>query len=167
MKYLISVIPTIILYCCNPSKTSVETISQVDASRLSAVKLTNLDGSTLDWKEVEGKAVFLNFWATWCRPCVREMPFIEEAARQLKEENIVFLLATEESAEKINSFQKKYGHNLDLVRQQTSLASLGINAIPTTYIYNDQGKQVFAETSVRKWDSEENVNLIRRLIITP
>ncbi|TRX48399.1 TlpA family protein disulfide reductase [Fulvivirga sp. M361] len=167
MKYLIVFIAVITFFSCNGSRQSVEETQSVDASELSSMQLLNIDGSLINWQEVKGKAVFLNFWATWCGPCVKEMPYIEAAARALKEENIVFLLATEESTEKIKSFEQKFGYQLDLVRQKTSLASLDITAIPTTYIYNTKGKRVFAETSARKWDTDENIKLLKELMKKP
>src|SRR5687767_1362356 len=66
-------------------------------SSLESVKLTDLENKIIDIRQYSGKTVFINFWATWCKPCIAEMPSIQKAQEILKNKEVVFLLASSES----------------------------------------------------------------------
>jgi thiol-disulfide isomerase/thioredoxin len=133
-------------------KTKVE-------SEFDKIKLTELDGKAIDLYQYEGKTIFINFWATWCGPCIQEMPSIQKAKSSLKDENIVFLFASNEEVEAIEAFKKKQSYDFHYVRVE-NLEQLNIMALPTTYIFNPNKKLVFSEMGYRKWDSKNNINLI-------
>lgn len=135
---------------------TIESIDQIEL-------LTN-EGLTIDWKQYKGKIIFLNFWATWCGPCIKEMPSIQQVQELLSDHNIVFLLATEENFDKINSFNTRHKLDLKFVRQKTSLAQLDITALPTTYIFDTSGSLVFKETSSRMWNDDENVEFLNSFL---
>ncbi len=63
-------------------------------SDLTKVRLKELEGQPINLSQFEGKTVFINFWATWCKPCIQEMPTIEILQDKLKNEKIVFLFAS-------------------------------------------------------------------------
>ena len=72
------------------------------------VKLKELNNRSIDLAEYQGKTVFINFWATWCKPCIQEMPTIASAQKKLKNENVIFLLASNEAPYEIEKFMKKH-----------------------------------------------------------
>lgn len=123
------------------------------------VKLTELNGDQIDLSAYEGKTVFINFWATWCKPCIQEMPTIESAEKALKAENVVFLIASNEEPDDIERFARKRPFSFHYVRVQ-NLEELKIPALPTTYIFNKDGKLKFSETGSRDWSTQDNLNLI-------
>lgn len=127
------------------------------------IQLTDLAGQKIDLTQYQGKTIFLNFWATWCRPCIEEMPSIATAKKQFSEKDIVFLFASDEEAKRIESFEKKNGFGLTYV-QVTNFNDLNIQALPTTYIITANGKLAFSETGYRKWDEATNLQLIRNII---
>lgn len=128
---------------------------------LDQLRLKTASGTFIDWSDYKDKVVFINFWATWCGPCIKEMPSIERLKQKLSAEEVIFLFATEEDFQKIGKFKNKHSFNLTFVQQQTNLAHLEILALPTTFIFDKAGKLVFRETSVRQWDDQENVDLIK------
>ncbi len=72
--------------------------------------LKNLEGSEISLKDFEGKAVFLNFWASWCGPCRDEMPSMEKLWQRFKENDFVILAVDlRESRGEVVSFMKEYG----------------------------------------------------------
>jgi len=126
------------------------------------IKLTDLSNKTFDIKQYKGKTVFINFWATWCKPCLEEMPSIQKAMDTLKNENIVFLFASEEASEQIEDFKKGHAFPFQFVRVE-NLAELNILALPTTFIFSKQGDLAFAEMGYRKWDDKTNIDLITKI----
>ena len=127
---------------------------------LSDIELTDLSGKKIDLNNYAGKTVFLNLWATWCGPCVREMPSIQAAKKNFEKNNIVFITASDESYEQIENFRDKHGYNMNFLRLE-NMGQLNISVIPTTYIFNPKGELVFNEAGYRKWDNKENLDIIQ------
>lgn len=120
----------------------------------------DLEGNKFDWNTTKGKLVFVNFWATWCKPCIKEMPSISEAQRQLPE--VIFVVASDESPEKILKYATKHHFSFELMRSNTSVFDLDVKALPTTLIINENGKIVFNEIGARDWANEKNIELIKK-----
>jgi thiol-disulfide isomerase/thioredoxin len=126
------------------------------------IKLTDLDGNPISLTQYKGRTVFLNFWATWCKPCVYEIPSIKNAKNQLSDKEIVFLLASDETAEQIKDFKKDNYPDLNYVRL-LNLEQQNFDALPTTYIFSPAGALKFAETGYRKWDDASNIAIILKI----
>jgi thiol-disulfide isomerase/thioredoxin len=129
----------------------------------SQIKLTNLDGKEVDLTDFEGKTIFVNFWATWCRPCIQEIPSIVALQTQLAGKNIEFFFASDEEVDKIQKFMESRKMKLNFVRVENP-ESLGIQALPTTLIFDGEGNMVFSEVGFRKWDEPATVEMITKLI---
>jgi len=130
---------------------------------LEDVKLSTLTGQPVDTDEFEGKVVFINFWATWCGPCIHEMPSIEKAQTLMKDKDVVFLLASNEEPDQIERFSKKRDYNFRYV-QLNNMEELKIPALPTTFIFDSEGNLKFSETGTRMWDEPANIELISKII---
>lgn len=122
---------------------------------------TDLEGNAVALSDFKGKKVLLNFWATWCLPCLEEMPSMEEAQKLLASENYVFLFATTDKVNKINSFKKKKSYPFRYLLYNESLDKLDIYALPVTLIYNTEGKLVKRMDGATAWNSEEILNELR------
>ena len=90
------------------------------------------------------------------------MPSIEKAKNTLQNENVIFLMASGESTEEIEAFRKtrKYDFNYILIENSEEL---GIQVLPTTYIFNPQGELVFSESGYRNWNEKDNIDMIRKM----
>ncbi len=130
-----------------------------ESSDLEKLELKDLSGTRIDLSSYKDKIVFVNFWATWCKPCIQEMPTIVKAQEALKDENVVFLFPSNESVELIQEFKEKRSFNFDYL-QVTNLEALNIQALPTTMIFNTKGERVFSEAGFRDWSTQENLTLI-------
>lgn len=137
--------------------------NQSGTNDINKVKLKDLNDKEIDSDQFRGKTVFINFWATWCKPCLQEMPSIESAQAKLKGENVVFLLASNEEVDQIESFIKKHDYTFQYVLLE-NMEKLNIQALPTTYIFNSEGELKFSETGSRKWDDSTSLNLITTII---
>ena len=88
----------ITVFSCGPiSNSTQEKLPPLTAQQ---IKLIDLDNQYVDLADYKGKTIFLNFWATWCKPCIEEMPAIAKAQELLKNEPVVFILASNEPKEK-------------------------------------------------------------------
>lgn len=128
-------------------------------SEIRKVKLTELDGRQIDLSEFKGKVVFINFWATWCGPCLKEMPSIDLAQNSLKDKEVVFLMASNEDIDEIEEFKKQKSYNFHYVRL-LNMEELKMTALPTTHIYDGDGNLTFSETGARDWNEPNNLKLI-------
>ena len=127
------------------------------------IQLTDLKNRGIDIKQYKGKTVFVNFWATWCKPCIAEMPSIQKLQTRFKDELIIFLLASNEEVSEIEGFKNDNSYTFNYTRI-INLESLNIQAIPTTYIYSPDGKLIFSETGSRNWDDSANIQMILKII---
>lgn len=128
------------------------------SSDIDKVELSTLDGTAIDWNQYKGKIVFVNFWATWCKPCLQEMPTIAKAMTLPESSNVVFLFASNESVELIERFKAKQDFDFDFVQAQ-NLESLNVQALPTTFIFDESGNQIFSEAGYRDWSTPESLAL--------
>jgi thiol-disulfide isomerase/thioredoxin len=158
MRRSLFILFLIALAGCSSQKTEDQS-----AMVASQIKLTNLDGKEVDLTDFEGKTIFVNFWATWCRPCIQEMPSIAALQTQLAGKNIEFFFASDEEVDKIQKFMESRKMSLNFVRVENP-ESLGIQALPTTFIFDGEGNMVFSEVGFRKWDEPATVAMITKLI---
>ena len=113
--------------------------------------LTDLNGKSWTLKDLRGKVVLLNFWATWCPPCRKEMPDLEALYRRLKPQGFVILGISDEEAAKIEPFINQQGITypvlLDPGRKVNELFQ--IQGIPKTFVYDREGKIVAQSIDMR------------------
>ena len=158
MRQSLFILFLIMLVGCSSKKTGEQ--SSIVASQ---IKLTDLEGKEVDLTEFEGKTIFVNFWATWCRPCIQEMPSIAALQTQLAGKNIEFFFASDEEVDKIQKFMESRKMKLNFVRVENP-ESLGMQALPTTLIFDGEGNMVHSEVGFRKWDEPATVEMVTKLI---
>lgn len=144
----------------NNNNNSVTSTTVIPDKQIKLLAQTN---SGIDLSPYKGKVVFINFWATWCKPCVSEMPSLQQLTNKLKDENIVFLFASDEAVGEIDDFKKSNNYTMEFAKVE-SLGDLNISAIPTTFIYDKNGALAFTETGARQWDSEESIAMVTKII---
>lgn len=162
MKFLVNCTLLFIFTACQSGPRNSAPASNQPQRTSAEVQLKDLGNQPINLEKYKGKTVFLNFWATWCKPCIAEMPFIQNAQQQLQNEDVVFILASAEDPTEIALFKQARGYNFNYMRVENSEA-LGVVALPTTFIYDAKGKLVFSEAGVRKWDDQDNIALVRNI----
>jgi thiol-disulfide isomerase/thioredoxin len=118
--------------------------------------LQSLEGKTVRLSDFRGKAVLLNFWATWCEPCKIEMPWLVDLQKKYGSQGLQIVgIAMDDTDEKtISSFAHKMGVNYPIVLGTEKVADLygGIDGMPTLFFVDRSGKIVDHELGLRGID---------------
>jgi thiol-disulfide isomerase/thioredoxin len=149
-------------FACTERKQEQQTPAVEVVNEMNKIRLTSLNGQPISLKEYKGKIIFINFWATWCKPCIEEMPSIQEAQEILQNKDIIFLMASGESPEQIQQFKTGNPYQFNYVRIE-NIEEMNVQALPTTFIFNRKGNLVFSEMGYRNWAEKNNIDLINKI----
>lgn len=111
--------------------------------------LVDMEGNKHRLSEYKGQGVLLNFWATWCKPCEREMPYIENQYQQFKDQGVqVLAVNSSESELVINKFVERKGLNFPVMIDKDGQvqAAYGIYNLPHTFLIDKAGNVVESHT---------------------
>jgi peroxiredoxin len=126
------------------------------------------DGGTLALGDLRGKLVLLNFWATWCEPCLEEMPAMERVARVYRDRGLVVLAVSvdREGASVVKTFLKRHGLTfpVGLDPQQAVARLYRVWALPATIIVSRKGVPLYSVQGAREWDSPAGHSLFEALL---
>ena len=128
--------------------------------------LTDIDGATHTLSAYKGKVVIVNFWATWCPPCREEMPAMQRAWEQLKDDDIVLLaIDIGENEDTIFEFTANYPVEFPLLMDIDSrvIENWPVRGLPTTFVIDTQGRIVYRAIGAREWDAADILETIRSI----
>ena len=133
-------------------KTAMTKLEADDQRRQKAdFTLTDLQGKTWSLRELKGKVVLVNFWATWCPPCRKEMPDLNTLYQRFKDQGFVILAISDEEADKVKPFIAErnisYPILLDPGRKVNELFQ--VQGIPKSFVYDREGKLVAQSIDLR------------------
>ncbi len=118
-------------------------------------KLKDEEGHIFDFESVKGKVVFINFWATWCPPCIAEMPSIQGLYTDYKDK-VEFLLVTNDPYSEINKFLEENNYDFKILRPVTFNTSVfDVSTIPRTFLIDKTGTIIIDETGAANWNSDK------------
>ena len=124
--------------------------------------LSSIDGKSVSLESFKGKFVLLNFWATWCAPCRKEMPSMNNLHRQLSSKGLeVVGIHVGPSLAGVKKFLTDIPVDFTiLIDKDMGLSSYGVRGLPTTYLINPEGKLIYSATGEREWDSPEVIEFL-------
>jgi thiol-disulfide isomerase/thioredoxin len=127
-------------------------------------KVTSIDGLSRDAKIGQGKVTFISYWATWCPPCIAELPSIEKLYADYGNK-VDFVLITQEEPDKVKRFLERKELNVPAVfPQMKTPEQLFERSIPTNYIIDKTGKIVIKEQGAADWNSAKVRETLDQLI---
>jgi peroxiredoxin len=123
--------------------------------------LPDLDGVSKSFSEYRGKVVFLNFWATWCKPCEEEMPSMQLLHKKLKDRpfEMVAVSLDSEGPDVVRQFAEKYKLTFTVLHDRK-----GRVGVPETFIIDQNGVIAEKAWGPRDWSSPESIKLIMDLL---
>ena len=127
----------------------------------------DLEGNEFSLRNFENKVLFINYWATWCNPCLAEMPSMAELYNQYKENNnIVFLYLSKEDADTIIDYIPKNLslEQLPIYKIVTDDDLFSTRGIPTTFIVNRNGEIVVKDVGSAAWNDQSVVDYLDKLL---
>ncbi len=122
------------------------------------------NGEPVKLSQLRDKPIFLNFWATWCPPCIAELPSIQKLYEKYKN-NVHFIFISNESPDVVTKFITRKNYSLPLYFLEGMVPGVfETSTIPTTFIVNKRGRLILYKTGAAKWDSKKMFRLMDRLI---
>jgi thiol-disulfide isomerase/thioredoxin len=132
--------------------------------------LHDLAGADVDLRKLEGRVVVVNFWATWCEPCIAEMPSLQRLRERLGGKSLEVLAVNyAESPEKVKAFLRKSHIDLPVLLDPSKEAADAWNAkgLPMTFVVDRAGKVRYWVFGERDWSAGETLATIGKLIAEP
>lgn len=132
-------------------------------------ELQDMDENKIKLSDYKGKVVLLNFWATWCPPCVREMPSMERLQQEIDADSFkVIAINQMEDADQVFAFtgQLTVDPTFEILFDKTSSVSreYAVRGLPTTYLIDKQGMIRYRAVGGREFDHPEVIKIIEQLI---
>ncbi|MGK9118276.1 TlpA family protein disulfide reductase [Olivibacter jilunii] len=148
--------------------TPTEEIAKVEApAETSDISFKGEDGKTVTLRSLKGKVVFINFWATWCPPCIHEMPSINELRKTFKDNTeIEFLMVdVDNKIDESSAFMKDNGYDLPVYTPASNIPSDYLaGAIPTTVILDKKGEMAGRMEGGRDYTDPEIAKALNELV---
>ena len=173
MRYTRAIVTGLVLTACmaGPS-TADDLFSRLKLSRAGAgtavpsFELSTVDGKTIEFSQLRGKVVVLNFWATWCGPCKEEMPALDRLSRQFNPRDVAVLtITTDHERTGIQQFMTQFHSTLPVLLDEQRDVSLAfmVRGLPTTVFISKNGTVVGRAVGPREWDGPDAIGFIQHL----
>ncbi len=124
-------------------------------------------GGSVRLSDLSGQVVFLNFWATWCVPCLKELPAMDRLSKALAGKPFVMLAVNlRESPEKVRAFAQDHPVGFPFLLDPTGQVSreYGVSGIPLTYIVDREGYMIARALGPREWDHPDLLHFFEHLL---
>jgi peroxiredoxin len=132
-----------------------------------ALGLKDLDGRMVRLADFRGRPVLVHFWATWCAPCVEELPSLQRLADRLAPQGLEIIAVNEqETAARIRPFAERLGLALRIVRDHDGSArdAWGVRVFPSTFVVGPDGRIALAGIGAVDWDDGGVESRLRALL---
>jgi len=128
--------------------------------------LMSTDGRDIKLSDYEGQFVLVNFWATWCPPCVEEMPSLDNLHKHFAGANFKVLgVHAGPALVTVKTFLEKHPVSFDIViDKKMELSSWGVTGLPTTFLVSPEGEIIYKAVGECEWDSDNMFDFIEAVI---
>ena len=145
----------------SPSETKVENQTRIENTDW---QLKGLNTDNINFNQLENKVIFISFWATWCAPCVAEMPSMQKLYDDYKNK-VTFLFVTNEDWQIVSKFYKKKKFNFPTYNQFVNAPKeLESSSIPATFIIDKNKNIVVDKRGPANWNSSATRAILDKLL---
>jgi len=127
--------------------------------------MVSMEGDQVNLQQFRGKVLFINFWASWCPPCVAEMPTILKLSNEISNPDVRFILVNlDENSQKARDFIKRKEITLPVYQPISRIpGDLSSSTIPATFIIDKSGRIVLQRKGMAEYDTKAIRALLRKL----
>ncbi len=123
-----------------------------------------MNGSTVSLEQMKGEVIFLNFWATWCPPCIAEMPSIQKLHDNYGD-RIKMVLVSQEKPETIKAFLEKNKYSMPTYILTSPIPEVfQSRSIPSSFLISPEGNLILKKKGAAKWDSRKVIKIMDKMI---
>ncbi|MDN6280771.1 MAG: redoxin domain-containing protein [Psychroflexus sp.] len=145
--------------------TQTESAEKKETPAAFNLKMVDKDGQTKSLADLKGKVIFMNFWATWCPPCIAEMPSIDELHDEVGDEVAFVLLSFDDNFETSKKFNESKGYNLPIYEPTSQIPKMyQSRALPTTYVIDAEGNLAWTHKGMADYSDPEFIEFIKDLM---
>ncbi|MBL6647873.1 MAG: TlpA family protein disulfide reductase [Flavobacteriaceae bacterium] len=153
----IFLITFLFLISCKSNNTKKNSLTDLESLQ-SKSSFINLSKQEVDLNLFSNKKIILNYWATWCGPCIKEMPDLMIAEKKLKDSNVSLFLVSDEDVSVISKFVDNNPYTLNFLKSNVSNEMLGVYSLPTTILFDNKGNKVETIVGVLDFSDENLIN---------
>lgn len=127
-------------------------------------ELVTLSGERMNFSEAKGKVIILNFWATWCPPCIAEMPSLQTLYEEFGEK-VEFFFISQEETEVLRQFMINRNYSFPVMKPLSGPPGLlSSDVLPTTYIISSEGEIIVRKEGAADWDDPDFIKFLEDLL---
>jgi len=156
-KKKIFLITFLFLISCKSNNTKKNSLTDLESLQ-SKSSFINLSKQEVDLNLFSNKKIILNYWATWCGPCIKEMPDLMIAEKKLKDSDVSLFLVSDEDVSVISKFVDNNPYTLNFLKSNVSNEMLGVYSLPTTILFDNKGNKVETIVGVLDFSDENLIN---------
>jgi len=169
MNQSIYFIPFLFLFLTSCADTESAPMTKVNEVSKATFNLQNLKGEYENVENYKGSYILINFWATWCAPCVKEIPSLNNLYNKFKDEKQFKMIAINigQSKEAVKKFLIDKSLQIEftiLLDEKMELSDWNVQAIPTTFLVDKKGKIIYKAEGEKEWDSYEFTSFFSSII---
>jgi len=153
----IFLITFLFLISCKSNNTKKNRLTDLESLQ-SKSTFINLSKQEVDLNLFSNKKIILNYWATWCGPCIKEMPDLMIAEKKLKDSDVSLFLVSDEDVSVISKFVDNNPYTLNFLKSNVSNEMLGVYSLPTTILFDNRGNKVETIVGVLDFSDENLIN---------
>jgi thiol-disulfide isomerase/thioredoxin len=131
---------------------------------LPGIDLIDLNGHKININSLSGHPLFISFFATWCGPCIHELPQLADLADKLTDLGLQVICISDEPIVKLQILSARFSGRILFLHSTTDMHSYGIYTYPTNYIFNNKGTRVYQKTEPEEWQDSAVIARVRLLL---